>query len=196
MIVASERVMVVAFGGAFGLVKAFAAFSRRAELSQRYASTRRFFRLHKLGIETQISVLYNLQETREVKEMQEHVKTLLTDHLADELRRRIREEIWSRHLLTMGLIRQMRAWHIDFLPELAQRVQEEVAAFRTILCKEGNPSICAYYVLSGRLSITSTSHYGRPIPEMTDGMWVGEAAFVSPHRRRAHTVRAQSLTRL
>jgi len=195
MIISSERILMALVLGGWGIVKALTIFQEDAQLNVVKSAAVRFFRQHEVSIETQISVLYSLHETNDAQKMQRHFKNLMSEHLPDELRRTVSEELWVRHLTSLGLIMQMRWWHEDFLPELSLVVREEVVASKTVLCKEGHASIAAYYILKGRLVVANSRAHGI-MPDFTDGMWVEETALVSPVRRRCSTIVTPILTRL
>merc|ERR1712061_246496 len=89
MLVGSERLVLGAVFGAYGLVKAFAALTYRAELSEIRKAALRYFRLHKLSAETQVSVLYTLEETQDQHVMHRQVEVLMSKYLGDELRHQL-----------------------------------------------------------------------------------------------------------
>merc|ERR1712232_452751 len=138
----------------------------------------------------------SLHETRAAQKMQRRFKQLMSEHLPDELRRAISEELWIPHLLSLDLLIQIRSWHADFLNELALLVREEVVASKTILCREGHASTAAYSILQGRLAVRGNTHWQGQMPEFSNGMWVGESSFVSASCRRSYTVVAMVLTRV
>jgi len=195
MVIASERILMALLVGGWSLVKALTMFQEDAQLTLVKNAAVRFFRQHEVSIETQISVMYSLHETRAAQKMQRHFKSLMQEHLPDELRRTVSEELWVPHLVTLGLIAHMKNWHEDFLVELALIVREEVVASKTILCREGHASIAAYHILKGTL-LVSSSHFHGMVPSFTDGMWVEETALISPTRRRTSTVLTPILSRL
>jgi len=195
IIIAAERITLVALLGSWGFVKAMSLFHEGAQLSLVKQDALRVFRSHHVSVETQIQVMYSIHETRWAQQRQRHFRQLMSEHLPEELRRTISAEIWTEHLLSLGLLLRMNDWHRDFITELCQVIREEVLASRTILCREGNAATCAYYVLEGRLTVVGSHSYGL-VPDFVAGMWVGEMALVTPARRRNATVATQCLTTL
>eukprot|EP00405_Crypthecodinium_cohnii_P033893 CAMPEP_0206530510 /NCGR_PEP_ID=MMETSP0325_2-20121206/3220_1 /ASSEMBLY_ACC=CAM_ASM_000347 /TAXON_ID=2866 /ORGANISM="Crypthecodinium cohnii, Strain Seligo" /LENGTH=1136 /DNA_ID=CAMNT_0054026591 /DNA_START=88 /DNA_END=3499 /DNA_ORIENTATION=+ len=193
MIVASERIVAVAAFGAWAVTKAMTALQDDLQFNILKKSAMRFFRKHNVTIETQIQVMYSLFETRTAQKEQRHFQQLMDENLPQTLKRTVCEELWVPHLLTLGLMIHIKDWGSgSFINELCLRVHEEVIASKTVLWKQDSPSIAAYYIIEGCLSVVMMAR----TQEFTDGMWVGEQAFVSMSQRRTTTVVARSLSRL
>jgi len=91
---------------------------------------------------------------------------------------------------------RIKEWHSDLLAQLSVLVKEEIVPSKTILFKESSSAIAAYNILKGRLSSVG-SKVGAICIDFTDGMWIGEMAFMSATRRRWNfTVATVTLTRL
>mmetsp|Transcript_107302 Transcript_107302/g.308719 ORF Transcript_107302/g.308719 Transcript_107302/m.308719 type:complete len:1278 (+) Transcript_107302:90-3923(+) len=184
------RVVLDQLIGAWLVIMVLDLLQESMKMSAVKNSVLKFFQQHKLSTQTQIQVMYTLHETKAAREMQRNFNYLMAQHVPIELRRAVSEELWTRQLLTLNLLVQVRAWHTEFLLELSMLVREEVVASKSMLCKAGSLSIAAYHVLKGRLAVE------QGIPDFTPGMWVGERALLSTNVRRTWTVVARTMSAL
>jgi len=132
-------------------------------------------------------VLNNIKETGRSRKIQRHFQKLMSDELPEELRRRICQELWGHRLKSLDLIDIVVSWDKDLLVELAQIVHEETYASHALVCKEGEIAMTAYLILWGRLHVESSNVNG-PIPNFSDGMWLGEKALTNPWLHRGGTI--------
>ena len=96
---------------------------------------------------------------------------------------------------TFGPVQYLSTLNLDFVPALCLIVHEEVLAANTLLCRRGD---AVQDSLPGRLRslMLQKTSWAKNVPDVTDGMRVGELAFVSPNERRRATVAARDLTKL
>lgn len=174
----SERFVVYVMVFVWALLRGMIWMNAKLRVELETEATLQYLRMHKVGSETQYRVLSCLSEMARVRTRQHHVDSLLMQDLPNKLQQSVCQELWASRLGSLGLISHIGGWHPRFIHELSQLVREEVHGPATILFREGEASLAAYYILSGELAVLRNL-CPHDIPGFKEGMWVGESALVS-----------------
>lgn len=165
----------------------------RAEVDS--IETLNYLNKHRVPKSTQMCILATLRQTAGVRNMQRHFHELMNRDLPNDLRRTVCMELWRVQLRTNGLVAHFGELSDNFIFELSQVVCEEVHGANNTLFFEGEASLTAYHIVRGELTVLRNLS-PNPVPNFTEGMWVGESALVSSMLRRSArigTVRMSSL---
>lgn len=189
----SERLLIISLAIISISPRIMCRMYKRAERTLVKEDTLCYLKANKVHFQTCVRVLFYLDETHHVQNMQQNFNSMMKNTLPCELKQTVREELWSRHLLSLGIILHVSHWHHDFLSELCRVVEMETQPERTVLCKHGDAAISAFYILKGVLSRFDKDGC---VPDLTEGMWHGEKSLVNTSQRRKGTVVTRCLCQI
>jgi len=191
MLVAAQRLALLALLALWAVTTGSRFFAQNDAFRSMKAATLSYLQKRKVGIETQLQIVYFMNQAHKAHVTQTRFQIFTSQHLPEELRRAVCEELWASKLLSLGLILHVTPWHDDLLNRLALIVREDVLAAKMVLCREGSPGIAAYHIIKGKfVCMGKFSHF----PPFTEGMWVGERALVSTLLHRKMTVIAMTMS--
>jgi len=193
MVVAGQRLILMAMLGLWAVTTGSRYFERNDGFRMQKADTLQYLQKRKVSLEMQLQIVYFMNQAHKAQVMQSRFQHFTSHNWPEELRRAVCEELWATKLLSLGLILHVAPWHHDLLTRLSMIVCEDVFAEQMQLCREGSPSIAAYYIIKGRFSAESYS-IATSLPPFIDGMWVGERALVKPFMLHKMTCVALSMS--
>mmetsp|Transcript_25232 Transcript_25232/g.58074 ORF Transcript_25232/g.58074 Transcript_25232/m.58074 type:complete len:1026 (-) Transcript_25232:70-3147(-) len=187
MFVAAQHLGLLALLALWAVTTGSRYFQQNDAFRTMKSATLSYLQKRKVSLDMQLQIVYFMNQAHKAHVMQARFQNFTSQHLPEEMRRAVCEELWAEKLLSLGLILHVAPWHDDLLNRLTLIVREDVLAAKMVLCREGSPSIAAYHIIKGKfVAMGKFSHF----PPFTDGMWVGERALVSTLLHRKMTVMA------
>jgi hypothetical protein len=83
----------------------------KAERFTRKSTVVEYFKRHKLPYHLTLQVISTLEQTHRAHHTLQHLEQLVWKDLPQSLRRIVAEELWSKHLMSLGLTLHVARWH-------------------------------------------------------------------------------------
>lgn len=193
--VATERVLMLMAVAAWGVYRVLIFVEEDSKMTVVKEDSLTYMRDRQVSADVQLEVLHCLNETNKAQSSRKHFRQLISENLPVELKRTICYELWAPRLLTLGLIMHIAELEDDFVVDLAEVVREDTFASKSAVFRQGDLSSAAYFVVRGSIMLKS-SNDKEPIPDFTEGCWLGERALMDPKARRSLTAVSRTTSTL